>query len=138
MSLCFATSMITDTKAELEGVWVDYEEGSALLLARHNNEEAQKIRVKGYQKHRALIDAGGDKADAFANEIEAEALGTAVLKGWKGFTNADGSEDEYTAEKASAYITQSKDFRADVQRLSISRDRYLVQSIEADTKKVKK
>lgn len=138
MALCITTSMITDEKAELEGVWSPYESGSELLLARYNNEEAQKIRIECYRDNKAAIDAGGELGEKLALEAEIKAMSEAVIKGWKGFIDEAGAEVEFTVDTAKKYITLSKDFRKDVQMLSAGREKYLAQNLKADAAKAKK
>lgn len=138
MALCITTSMITDEKAELEGVWVPYESGAELLLARYNNEEAQKIRIERYRENKAAIDAGGELGEKLAMDSEIEAMSQAVLKGWKGLVDEKGNEVEFSVETAKTYLTLSKDFRKDVQILSSQRDKYLAQNLKSDAAKAKK
>jgi hypothetical protein len=138
MALCIRKSMITDERAEIEGVWQDYENGSRVLLARFDNEEAQKIRVEEYRENRAVIDQGGELADTISLRAEIKAMSQAVVRGWEGFVDEDGNEDVYTPAKAAEYLELSKDFRRDMQRMSMGRERYLAQNLAADAKKVKK
>lgn len=138
MALCITTSMITDEKAELEGVWTSYESGAELLLARYNNEEAQKIRIERYRENKAAIDAGGELGEKLAMEAEIEAMSQAVLKGWTGIIDDKGEEVPFSVDTAKTYLTLSKDFRKDVQMLSAGREKYLAQNLKADAAKAKK
>jgi hypothetical protein len=138
-----ALNIIRDTKtnhsAETEGVWVDYQSGSRLLLARFENEKAQTYRIESFRENESVI-KGKDlvKADEKAREISTKALAKFVLLGWEGIVDDNGEAVPYSEELAYHYLTESRDFARDVIFESNQREKYLESTIAADVAKVKK
>lgn len=59
----------TNKKSERDGVWVDYLEGSRLLIARNGNARYRAFVSTKYKQHRMIIDRGGVGADELAEKI---------------------------------------------------------------------
>ena len=76
-----------DDKAEREGIWIDYDEETAFLVARWMNPDHKAFiqrAVKPYiRKHRR-----GDIPQDVSERIEAQAMAECILLGWKGLKNA--------------------------------------------------
>lgn len=138
MALCIATQMVTDPELEKAGVWHDYEGGSRLKVARHNNEEAQSMRIELYSANKQVLEAKTDESEQKAKDLECEVLAKAVLMDWEGMVDEDGNELKCDPEVGELYLKLSKDFRRDVTALSTQRDSYLVKNIKSDTETAKK
>lgn len=144
MAFCIENT-ITDEKAELEGIWMDYEGGSRVKLARFNNEKAQAMRIEWYQENKAQLEAlegKGEDAEAKRTEMfkqgEAKVMAEAVLLGWEGFEDAAGKPVEHTTKTAEQYLLMSKDFRKDMSMMSGNRDKYLLKNLQDDVEAAKK
>lgn len=144
MAFCIHNT-ITDEKAELEGVWQEYEDGSRVKLARFNNEKAQRMRIEWYQENKALLEALAEKGEdgekqreEMFKQGEAKIMAEAVLLDWEGFEDAKGKEVKYTAETAEQYLLLSKDFRKDMSMMSGNRDKYLLKNLQDDVEAAKK
>ena len=144
MAFCIHNT-ITDEKAELEGIWQEYEGGSRVKLARFNNEKAQRMRLDWYQENKALLESlaekgeeGEQQRDELFKKGEAKIMSEAVLLDWEGFEDAKGKEVKHTAETAEQYLLLSKDFRKDMSMMSGNRDKYLLKNLQEDVEAAKK
>lgn len=144
MAFCIHNT-ITDEKAELEGVWQEYEGGSRVKLARFNNEKAQRMRIEWYQENKALLEALAEKGEdgekqreEMFKQGEAKIMAEAVLLDWEGFEDAKGKEVKHSVETAEQYLLLSKDFRKDMSMMSGNRDKYLLKNLQEDVEAAKK
>lgn len=144
MAFCIHNT-ITDEKAELEGIWMDYDGGSRVKLARFNNEKAQRMRLDWYQENKALLESLAEKGEEGENQRdelfkkgEAKIMSEAVLLDWEGFEDAKGKVVKYSAETAEQYLLLSKDFRKDMSMMSGNRDKYLLKNLQEDVEAAKK
>jgi hypothetical protein len=144
MAFCIH-NIVTDEKAELEGVWQDYEGGSRVKLARFNNEKAQRMRMEWYQENKALLEALADKGDEgekqreeLFKQGECKIMAEAVLLDWEGFEDLNGKTVKHSPKVAEQYLLMSKDFRKDMSMLSGNRDKYLLKNLQEDVEAAKK
>ena len=145
MAFCIHNT-ITDEKAELEGVWMPYEGGSRVKLARFNNETAQRMRIEWYQENKTLLESlaekNTEKAEEQRTELfkagESEIMSKAVLLDWEGFEDENGKEVKYSQKTAEQYLTLSRDFRKDMTTMSGNRDQYLLKNLQKDVEDAKK
>jgi len=87
-----------DTKRASNGVWVDIDDETSLLLARYRNPAHQAFITKAMQPYLRLQRLGRMDEDV-AERIEAEGLAKHVLLGWKGMKD-NGVEVPYSEETA--------------------------------------
>ena len=92
-------SVKTDLSKEIEGVWVEYEGGISLKIARLNNpvhkEVVEKLsapHMKGFRAH-TIPQETRDK-------ISKKAVAETILLDWKNIDDADGNPIPYSREKA--------------------------------------
>lgn len=89
----------SDAKKETEGVWVEWEHGVSLLIARLNNPGFQaRVRVLT-AKHTKEI-RSGSFPDEEMEGVSKSAMAHHVLLGWKNIEDEDGKPLEYSNEKA--------------------------------------
>lgn len=80
----------TDNDTEENGTWFPVGGGSELLVARNNNKAYGKALTSEYERHRHLLELGGDAADKQSEELMIGVLASTVLLGWR-TKQADGS-----------------------------------------------
>ena len=93
------SSLKSDHKKETEGVWVEWEHGVSLLVARLNNPGFQAF-VRKATKERTKDIRSGSFSDGEMERVSIEAMGHHVLLGWKNIESDDGEPLEWTAERA--------------------------------------
>tara|TARA_R110000824_G_scaffold279432_9_gene467633 strand:- start:912 stop:1316 length:405 start_codon:yes stop_codon:yes gene_type:complete len=94
----------SDSKKETEGVWVEWEHGVSLLIARLNNPGFQsRVRVLTAKHTKAI--RSGSFPDGDMEEVSKSAMAHHVLLGWKNIEDEDGGELAYSAEKALEFLT---------------------------------
>jgi len=99
------SSLRSDAQKESEGVWVEWEAGVSLLIARLNNSGFQ-ARVRALTaKHTKRIRAG-TFPDEEMEEISKSAMAHHVLLGWKNIEDDDGNALEYSVEKAEELLCE--------------------------------
>lgn len=125
----------TNLAAEEEGVWEEYGEGVAFLIARANNKKYNRQFTKGYEKNKRLFDSKTDAADSKAEEFMVDLGARTLLLGWRGPLNWDGVPmGDYSVEKAQKMLA-IKDFRAWVLEKAGDIDRYKAAQKDEDAGK---
>lgn len=93
------SSFATNQTKELEGVWVDGEEGAEFRIARMPNAKFNRhVQRLAAPYTRSLRTNSADPA--VMEDIQARAASHHVLLGWKNVTDDDGKELEYSPDKA--------------------------------------
>lgn len=124
----------TDPKKAIEGVELPYRGGSTLIVAKHNNKEAENYRLVETLKNSELFSKVHNEeateeeikqAEELNLEIENGALAHHVLKGWKGIKRG-GEKLEYTSELGLDLLSdpENTDFRSDLVRMSHNSTHY--------------
>lgn len=120
----------SDETAETEGVWIDYESGLRLKIARFGNKRLQdyirRKRESGKRMYKNGIDSVGD-------EEAIKLMAKYILLDWENLKDEDGKELEYTEENAIKAL-QIRDFREEVLELSMDRENYRTERIENASK----
>lgn len=121
-----------DPQKAQEGTWVDYYKGSSLLISRSNNKEAEQYRIEQAIENADVFNAGGEKAEQLAFEVETYVLAHFVLRDWDGITRG-GKPIDYTPEIGMEFLADEKfaDFRDDVLRFSRNREHFR-ETVEAE------
>jgi hypothetical protein len=127
-----------DPSKSQEGVWVDYLRGSQLKVARASNKQAEDHRFREAVEHADIFNAGGDKAEKLAFEIETYTLAHYVLLDWSGIEQ-DGEELEYSPEIGMQILADPmfNDFREDLLRIARNREHFRVENEQAAIKAAK-
>ncbi len=124
----------TDTKAEEDGVWEEYADGVAFLIARSNNKKYARLITKAFEKNKRLLEAKNDAAEAKSEEIIVDVSARALLLGWRGDLQWKGEPMEYSLENAKTLLAV-KDFRRWVFERAEDIDRYKTVKKDADSEK---
>ncbi len=125
----------TDTKAEEDGVWEEYADGVAFLIARSNNKTYSRLITKAFEKNKRLLQAKNDAAEAKSEDIIVDVSARALLLGWRGDFNWQGKPiGEYSVEKARMLLAV-KDFRRWVFDRAEDMERYKTVKQEEDAGK---
>ena len=124
----------TDTKAEEDGVWEEYADGVAFLIARSNNKKYARLITKAFEKNKRLLEAKNDAAEAKSEEIIVDVSARALLLGWRGDLQWKGEPMEYSLENAKTLLAV-KDFRRWIFERAEDIDRYKTVKKDADSEK---
>ena len=122
------SKLVTDGDLEIEGVWLPFEEGFDVKLARLGNtkyNEMVRRILKPYT--RKIRDEELD--DSIAEMAEKKAMARYVLVDWRGLEDDDGEPIEYSKETALQLFEESRDFYLEIR--GMARKRGLFQQ-EAD------
>lgn len=98
----------TDKEKEAKGVWVDAGEGLRILVARLGNSEYQRHLQKLGRPHVQRIRNGSINID-IADDISRRAVARHILLGWENLQDNDGSDIEYSEDKAFEILTEYRD-----------------------------
>jgi len=121
-------SLAVDPKLSKEGVWVPFM-GAELLIARNNNEDANRMRQQLSFENLEVLQKGGEEAEAANEEIQAKVLAHCILRDWRGFTSG-GKELKYSPELGLKYLSDPRfvDFYQFVENISMNRGKYREQA----------
>jgi len=118
----------TNKKLEVEGVWVELDPASSVLIARLGNKNYRET-VKDLTGPYRLQIQNGTLPDHLNEKIAIEALATDVLLDWNGI-EVNGKSVPYSKEKAIELLTDMPDFREVIARMA-SNIELFQQKIEA-------
>lgn len=135
MTVDLFTDFATDPKAESEGVWEDYTDDVAFLIARSHNKAFDRMIVAQTTKHRRLLDMNNEASEKKGEEIMVDTMAHTILLGWRGEFNFQGQPmGEYSVEKAKKLLAV-KDFRQWVNTVASDHARFKADQQAADAKK---
>jgi len=110
----------TDTRAEVEGVWVDFGSDFKVKIGRLGNPKCQEYSRRIQKPYKRQID--NETIDPeITKKLLRKALARYVLLDWKGLEEDDGKVIEYSVEKAEELL-ETKDFFAEIMGLSQDMD----------------
>jgi len=94
------------------GVWVDLGEGLRVKVARmsRTNVNYRNALQQLGRPHRSLVRRTGEMPEDVAEQITLEAAAKHILLGWEGLVEDDGTEIEYSPEKALEVLTEFPEF----------------------------
>lgn len=119
-------TLAVDPKLAIEGTWAPFA-GGKFLIARYNNPVAEQMRNSLFLTgdNMKVLQAGGEKADALAVEIEMEVMTTAVLLDWDDVAEADKAL-KYTPEVGKRLLTDERyrELLKFIENYSIQRGNY--------------
>ena len=93
----------TDPDRESGGVWVDWEMGISLKIARIGNEKFDAMVRKLSEPH--LRSLRQDPNDEKMEEVTRKAVAKHILVGWKNIEDDDGSPLAYSAKRSRDLLT---------------------------------
>lgn len=114
-------NMRTDRSAENEGVWVDFEGGLSLKIARLNNDHHQQYML---DKRRQIqrdqrLGRKNDLSREALREATIESMALHILKDWKNMIY-QGQSVEYSIENAKRLLNEVPEFYRLVEDESIN------------------
>lgn len=95
-----------DLKSASDGVWIELDQDTSLLLARYSNSRHQAFLTKAMQPY-VRMRRMGSMDEETAALIEAEGMAKHVLLGWKGMRDGD-VELPYSYEAAFELLTNEQ------------------------------
>ncbi len=122
----------TDPIAEKEGVWVDIDDSSSILIARVGNPRFKSMLERLTLPYKSAIRKGTLSQDVF-DKILAKCTAETIVLDWRGFEE-DGNSIPYSPEKAYEYLTEYPDFRDFVESCSESMELFRCKE-DAETEK---
>ena len=96
-------SIKTDLKKETEGVWVEFELGIRLKIARARNVAYLELMRKTMEPRRKTIREGGMELEELQDLLKGIQAKT-VLLDWENIEDKDGKSIEYSSEQALAFF----------------------------------
>jgi hypothetical protein len=121
-----------DPKNEVQGVWMDYRDGSRVKLARLGNPAFQKLFDKMRRPYLDMI-----RRDKMPPERETHILcqcyARTLLLDWEGFEDG-GKPLPYSEDAAERLLVAHMDFRNDVTRLAAEEEFFKRQTVEDSEK----
>jgi len=120
----------TDTKAEQDGVWVPYEHGFEVKLARIGNPRFKEFMMKnGKQQMRRLTSSQDVDLDT-ADELMREAIAETILLDWRGLLDDHDKPIPFSKEEARKAL-QIDDFYREIFSLAQERSLFAIQDQKA-------
>jgi len=87
-----------DIEKERDGVWIEIDKTTSVMLARYLNPKHKKC-VSKLMKPYARLQRMNNLSDEITDKIEAQAIAETILLGWKGLKE-NGADVLYSKEKA--------------------------------------
>lgn len=120
MAFNLTKNYATVTDLEVNGAWVDADEGVSFLIARAGNRKFNALLLRLAEKNKAALKGRNEAAQDRSDAIMVEVMSETILKGWRGDlqideTDANGNVTTvevgpFSIEKA-AKLLAIKDFR---------------------------
>ena len=128
-------SYATSVKAAEEGVWVDLDTTTSLLIRRYGCKSFQKYLTALLAPHKKATQRG-TLDDDLAEQLLTQAIAKEILVGWKGL-KLDGKDVKYSYATALEILSNPvfKDFRDDVVTWAQDFQLYREEEIEEAVKK---
>ncbi len=100
-----------DCRAEIDGVWVDYDnEGAKVLIARLGNPDNRRAYERAQVRYKSKIRKNKLKLEE-GREITARTLSESIVLDWEGFNDYDNNPLEATTENFYLALRHDLDFR---------------------------
>jgi len=122
----------TDSKKEVEGVWVDMDNKTKVLIARVGSKENMRLLRELQKPHTRAINNNSLSTDVLV-KMMIELIARTILLGWEGMEEG-GDEVPYSYENAKRLLTEYKDFRDNVSAYSNDMTLFRKQEEEAEAK----
>ena len=89
----------TDLQKETQGVWIDFEAGIRLKIARARNPAYNELMRKLTEPHRKTIREGGAELELLEN-LQRQVRAKTILLDWKNIEDETGKTIKYSSEQA--------------------------------------
>lgn len=107
------SELMTDPKAEVEGVWCPLGNGARIKVARVNNDQYTKELRRKFKSNKAVLEQDDDFANEKSEEIMIEVFAKTILKDVEGITINGKDIGKYSPETGITLL-RVKDFREKV------------------------
>ncbi len=121
------SDLITDKNLEENGVWIPFDSGMRVKVARLRNSKAQEFLRRN---RLAMRDTTTDEGRRLFHTMVA----TTILLDWDGLMDDDGNAIPYTPAKAAEVFALSQDFLNEVIELASRRELFHQQDIKESAK----
>jgi len=119
----------TDKSKEEEGVWVPYENGFEILIARMGNRRFKEFMMKKGKKHMRQLERGTIDLDT-ADELMREAILETILLDWRNLLDDNDQQIPYSKEEARKALAID-DFYKEIFELAQQRELYAIEDEKA-------
>lgn len=125
----------TDEKVETAGVWLDYGEGTEILVRRAggSNKAYLQASERFRRKHRRQVELDILSVDAMRKHA-IEIYASTIIADWKGVTDEDGNELPFTEENVRKVLTDLPDLLEDIIQSASNSALFRAEIDEADAK----
>ena len=89
----------TDLQKETQGVWIDFEVGIRLKIARARNPAYRELMRKLTEPHRKNIREGGMEIEEL-EDLQRQIRAKTILLDWENIEDKDGKTIEYSSKQA--------------------------------------
>ena len=89
----------TDLQKETQGVWIDFEVGIRLKIARARNPAYRELMRKLTEPHRKTIREGGMELEEL-EDLQRQVRAETILLDWENIEDATGKTIKYSPEQA--------------------------------------
>lgn len=106
------TDTFSDEEKQTSGVWVEFYEGSSLLIASKNSSKYKAYLANLARKNKVRIGKKkvSEETMRLMEDITCEAMSKHLLLGWKGISmSGDGEETPYSSEAAKVALLNSSE-----------------------------
>lgn len=127
------TSTFSDQELQTNGVWIEFYEGSQLLIASKNSSKYKAYLANLARKNRVKIGKKkvSEETMRLMEDITCEAMAHHILLGWKGIAmSGDGKETPYSPEGAKVALLNSSELFEFVDEVADDSARFEVEQAE--------
>lgn len=120
----------TNMKAEQEGVWVPYENGFRILIARFGNRRCEEYLLKKGKRFLRSVKSSVSSLKDSDRDFMREVVAETILLGWENLLDDNDVEIPYSKEEARKAL-EIEDFFKEVIELSQQRELYALEDKKA-------
>lgn len=119
----------TDSTKEEEGVWVDYESGFRVKIARIGNPKFKEFMLKKSKPHMRKLQSGNIDND-LADGLMKEAIARTILVDWEGLLDDQDQPIPFSQETALDLMKESNDFYQEIFQMANERELFQIEDLE--------
>jgi hypothetical protein len=118
-------AIATDMNKAENGIWIPYEAGIELRIARYGNKNHNQYARQLLKPHVEII-RGRNAEPELLNDIDRQAAAKYILMDWKNIQDDDGKDIPFSTEKALELFRDPayEDFYKFVIQVSMNRENY--------------
>lgn len=127
------TETFSDQEKQISGVWVEFYEGSSLLIASKNSSKYKAYLANLARKNRVKIGKKkvSEETMRLMEDITCEAMAHHILLGWKGISmSREGGETKYSTDGAKVALLNSSELFDFVDEVADDSARFEIEQAE--------